>query len=69
MVNCNQDELIKGCPCSYTTCSRKGKCCECVSYHLKSNELPGCAFAKFSKDAERSYDRSFPYFAKLVLGK
>jgi len=32
------------------------------------NELPGCVFAKISKDAERSYNRDFNYFAKLVLG-
>jgi hypothetical protein len=33
------------------------------------NELPGCVFAKISKEAESTYDRSFEYFAKLILGK
>jgi hypothetical protein len=69
MSNCNQDDLINGCTCSYTSCLRKGKCCECVAYHLRMNELPGCAFAKISKEAERSYNRDFNHFAKLVLGK
>ena len=55
------------CSCTYTSCSRRGKCCECIKYHLGKNQLPGCAFAKISKDAESSYDRSFEYFAKLVL--
>jgi hypothetical protein len=33
------------------------------------NELPGCVFAKISKDAEKTYNRSFEYFAKLVLNQ
>jgi len=69
MTACNQDELMKNCACSYSSCSRRGKCCECIQYHLKSNQLPGCAFAKISKDAERSYNRDFEYFADLVLKK
>jgi hypothetical protein len=32
-----------------------GKCCECVAYHCGRNELPACYF---SKEAERTYDRS-----------
>ena len=67
MSKCNQDELIEGCTCSYTSCSRKGKCCECIAYHLKMDELPGCVFAQISKDAEKTYDRSFNHFARLVL--
>ncbi len=69
MTECNIDKLKKTCACTYSSCSRLGKCCECIEYHLKMNELPGCVFAKISKDAERSYNRSFEYFAKLVLGK
>jgi hypothetical protein len=30
------------------------------------NELPGCAFAKISKEAEKTYNRSFEYFASLI---
>lgn len=42
------------CTCTYP-CSRHGKCCECVAYHRKSGEVPGCFF---SRDGEKSYDRS-----------
>lgn len=66
MVDCNIDNLKATCACTYSSCSRRGKCCECISYHLKNNELPGCAFAKLSKEAESSYNRSFEYFANLV---
>jgi hypothetical protein len=30
-------------------------------------QLPGCAFAKISKEAEKTYNRDFKYFAELVL--
>jgi hypothetical protein len=43
------------CPCTYS-CSRHGKCCECVAYHNRSGDFPGCFF---SKVAEKTYDRSF----------
>lgn len=66
MPECNQEELKKSCACTYSSCSRLGKCCECIQYHLKMDELPGCVFAKISKEAERTYDRSFSYFARLV---
>jgi len=67
MVECNQENLKETCACTYSSCSRQGKCCECITYHLRMNELPGCVFAKISKDAEKTYDRSFEYFVKLVL--
>ena len=34
------------CTCTYTSCSRHGKCCECVAYHRRSGEVPGCFFSK-----------------------
>jgi len=68
MNDCNQEELLKNCTCTYD-CSRRGKCCECMKYHLAMDQLPGCAFAKISKDAEKSYNRDFEYFAKLVLNR
>ena len=67
MTECNQEERKKTCACTYSSCSRIGKCCECIEYHLKMRELPGCIFTKISKEAESSYDRSFEYFARLVL--
>jgi hypothetical protein len=66
MTDCNQDERKRSCTCTYD-CQRRGKCCECLEYHLSKNQLPGCAFAKISKAAERSYNRDMKYFAKLVL--
>jgi hypothetical protein len=68
MTECNHEERKSNCTCTYD-CHRRGKCCECLEYHLSMNQLPGCAFAKISKDAERSYNRDFNYFARLVLRK
>jgi len=39
-------------------------CCECISYHLRLRQLPGCCFPAA---AEATYDRSFRHFAKLVM--
>jgi hypothetical protein len=50
---CNYNTI--NCPCTYTSCSRHSKCCECVAYHRKRGEAPGCLF---SKSGERTYDRS-----------
>ena len=62
MAECNISANKKNCNCSYEPCSRKGKCCACIQYHLKSNELPACCFPD---DVERTYDRSFSRFAQL----
>lgn len=43
------------CTCTYSSCSRHGKCCECIAYHRISGEVPGCLF---SKSGEKTYDRS-----------
>jgi len=66
MVECDFEKIRKECTCTYMSCSRRGKCCECIVYHLKMDELPGCVFAHISKDAESSYNRDFEHFAKLV---
>lgn len=62
-MECKQDENQKICNCTYEPCSRKGICCDCLSYHLSARELPACCFPA---DAEQSYDRSFDHFARLV---
>ena len=62
-MECNKTQNQQNCNCSYDPCDRKGLCCECISYHLKSRQLPGCCFPV---DAERTYDRSFDHFARLV---
>lgn len=65
-MECNKAENLASCTCSYDPCSRKGVCCECISYHLRSRQLPGCCFPG---DAERKYDRSFEHFARLVTAR
>ncbi len=62
-MECKTARNEKSCTCTYDPCSRKGVCCDCLQYHLRMKELPGCAF---SKEAEKTYDRSFSHFAKLV---
>lgn len=62
-MKCNQEENLSRCNCSYDPCSRKGMCCQCLRYHLNMRELPACCFPD---DAERTYDRSFAHFARLV---
>jgi len=55
----NQKQNLKDCPCTYESCPRKGICCECIKYHLTTKQLPACCF---SKEAEKTYDRSFAKF-------
>ncbi len=54
------------CNCSYDPCPRKGKCCECLQYHLAMKQLPACAFPD---DAEKTYDRSFRKFVEVCHEK
>ena len=62
-MECKRDENFKKCNCTYEPCPRKGICCECLRYHLKMRQLPGCVFPS---EYEKTYDRSFEFFAKLV---
>jgi hypothetical protein len=62
-MDCKNDANLARCTCSYESCSRKGACCDCLAYHLKSRELPACCFPA---DAERTYDRTFEHFVRLV---
>ncbi len=63
---CNIDENKTNCNCTYEPCSRKGKCCECLTHHLKNEELPACVFPE---DIEKTYVRSFKRFSSIVNGK
>jgi len=65
-MECNKEQNLAACNCSYEPCSRKGVCCECISYHLRNRELPGCCFPD---DVERTFNRSFELFARLVTEK
>jgi hypothetical protein len=60
-MECQKTKNMKNCNCSYPGCDNKGICCQCLSYHLSSKQLPACCFPN---DVERTYDRSFKAFAK-----
>jgi hypothetical protein len=62
-MECTKSANLAACNCTYEPCPRKGNCCECLSYHLNARELPACCFPN---DAERTFDRSFTHFARLV---
>ena len=60
-MDCKKDKNLDRCACTYAGCSKKGVCCDCLTYHLKMQQLPGCCFPP---DVERTYDRSFRAFAR-----
>ena len=62
-MECKKEKHLQTCNCSYEPCSRKGACCDCLNYHLNMRQLPACCFPDA---AERTYDRSFEHFARLV---
>ena len=62
-MECNKSKNMTHCNCSYEPCSRKGICCECITYHRRAKELPACYFPN---DAEGTFDRSISYFVELV---
>ncbi|ACL04436.1 MULTISPECIES: DUF6485 family protein [Desulfatibacillum] len=62
-MECKKEKNLERCTCTYSSCAKQGICCECIAYHLKSRQLPGCVFPA---DAEATYDRSFEHFARLV---
>jgi len=62
MMECRIDENKAMCICTYEPCSRKGKCCECIQYHRKLGELPGCLFPP---QIEKTYDRSISKFVEV----
>ena len=65
-MECDIEANKARCNCTYEPCSRKGKCCDCIAYHLKSNELPACAFPP---EVERTYDRSFARFVEVFQSR
>jgi len=58
-MECKKEQNLNNCPCTWPDCPRKGICCECIRYHWQKGELPACFF---SKEAERTYDRSIRKF-------
>ena len=65
-MECQIEINKERCTCTYEPCARKGKCCECISYHLQFEELPGCIFPP---EVEKTHDRSFARFSQLVAEK
>ena len=49
---------LADCSCTYD-CEKKGLCCQCVAYHRKLRQIPGCFF---TPQGERTYDRSYASF-------
>ncbi|MBU2597710.1 MAG: hypothetical protein KKC53_00785 [Actinobacteria bacterium] len=62
MIECQIEENLANCNCTYEPCSRKGKCCECMRYHWRMRELPACFFPD---DVEKTYDRSIERFISI----
>jgi len=62
-MSCPNLEInVKDCGCTYVSCERRGKCCECLRYHKERNELPGCLFPP---EIEETYDRSIERFVSV----
>ena len=63
MTDCsNFENNMNECSCSYGSCSRQGKCCECIRHHKNNNELPACYFPP---EVESTFDRSISRFVSL----
>jgi len=60
-MECKKELNKINCPCTYD-CAKKGICCECIKFHRERNELPACYF---SKEQEKTYDRSIKYFLSI----
>lgn len=65
-MECIMESNKKHCNCTYGSCSRKYHCCECLHYHRKHEELPACFF---TKEYEKTYDRSISNFIRMRSGK
>ncbi|MCJ7515499.1 MAG: DUF6485 family protein [Dehalococcoidia bacterium] len=66
MRECKIEQNKSKCNCTYEPCSRKGICCECITYHHELGELPACYFPA---DVERTYDRSIERFIEVFRKK
>ncbi|UCE26602.1 MAG: hypothetical protein JSW52_09660 [Candidatus Coatesbacteria bacterium] len=60
--DCNIEQNLARCNCTYEPCSRKGICCDCISYHKSLGQLPACLFPD---DVEKTYDRSIRRFVRI----
>lgn len=65
-MECKKEQNKKHCACTYEGCPRMAICCDCVKYHRAKRQLPACFF---TAEVEKTYDRSFELFARLVAEK
>ncbi|MCX8027398.1 MAG: DUF6485 family protein [Thermodesulfovibrionales bacterium] len=61
-MECTAEKNRKYCNCSYPSCSKKLKCCDCLHYHRLNGELPACFF---NNEYEKTYDRSVNNFIRM----
>lgn len=55
-MECKIDKNMETCNCTFS-CDKKGKCCDCLTYHRKRGELPACYFpANIERTGERSVE-------------
>jgi hypothetical protein len=64
--SCDLKKNLDSCNCSYEGCPRKGKCCECLTYHRRNGQLPACYFPT---DVEKTYDRSAAAFVRTFQAR
>ncbi|MEI7961813.1 MAG: DUF6485 family protein [archaeon] len=64
-MGCKQRQNLKKCTCTFE-CEKKGICFECVEYHRKRMELPGCYFSKI---AEANGDRTIKNYVEINFKK
>ncbi|MCL6612261.1 MAG: DUF6485 family protein [Peptococcaceae bacterium] len=62
-AKCNKEKNARDCACTYSGCHRRGMCCECVAYHRRNGEIPGCFFPPH---LEATYDRSLRNLARSL---
>jgi len=61
MAECRVERKRRSCVCTYTSCGKRGICCDCLESHWDKGQLPGCLFPP---DVEKTYDRSVERFIK-----
>lgn len=61
-MECQKEQNLTACNCTYEPCDKKGVCCRCMAYHKRARELPACFFPP---EVERTYDRSISRFVSL----
>ncbi len=66
MRECQKEQNLQNCNCTWEPCSHKGICCECIQYHWRIKELPACLFPD---DVEKTYDRSLRRFIEVYKDK